>query len=236
MITWLNNGVFNDKQVIPKAYVNDATTIQNIRPQDGADAEGFLFGDGFGWRMQSFKGHYKVSHGGNTSGFSTQVVMYPNDKLGIAVLTNQQNSILPYIVADVITNRILNFQLTDLDEYPVVVTDIYDINNEIKGINKEKKPTNKLQNFCGIYFHKGYGTFEILKEDNSLFIVFPTFKFRLEHLYYDVFRMTKINEISQVINPEFFKLNFLEDISGNISSVKINLQSNPVEFRKQMVE
>jgi hypothetical protein len=48
--------------------------------------------------------------------------------------------------------------------------------------------------------------------------------------------MTKINEISQVINPEFFKLNFLEDISGNISSVKINLQSNPVEFRKQMVE
>ena len=133
MLTWLNNGKFNEKQVLTEDYVKNATTIHNIMPQDGADSSVYLFGDSFGWRVQSFKGHYKVNHGGNTSGFSSQVVMYPNDKLGIAVLTNQQNSILPYIIADVITNRMLDLPNTELDKYPIVVHDIYKIDNEVKG-------------------------------------------------------------------------------------------------------
>ncbi len=235
MLTWLNNGKFNEKQVLTEDYVKNATTIHNIMPQDGADSSVYLFGDSFGWRVQSFKGHYKVNHGGNTSGFSSQVVMYPNDKLGIAVLTNQQNSILPYIIADVITNRMLDLPNTELDKYPIVVHDIYKIDNEVKGLNKKKKPTHKLSEFCGKYTNNGYGTFQIIQENNSLFVVFPTFKFRLEHLYYDIFVMKQINEIPQVMNPEF-ALNFSTDNDGNISAAKINLQSEPVEFIKQSSE
>ena len=235
MLTWLNNGQFNEQQVLPENYVKNATTIHNIMPQDGADSSVYLFGDGFGWRVQSFKGHYKVNHGGNTSGFSSQVVMYPNNKLGIAVLTNQHNSILPYIIADVISNRLLDLPKTELDKYPVVVNDIYKIDKEIKKLNKDKKPTHKLSEFCGKYSNKGYGTFEIIQENNSLFVVFSTFKFRLEHLYYDIFVMKQINEIPQVMNPEF-ALNFSTDNNGNISSTKINLQSKPVEFLKQTKE
>ena len=53
-------------------------------PQQGADAQVFLFGDGYGWRMNAHKGHYKVHHGGNTSGFSAQLTMYPRStKLGL---------------------------------------------------------------------------------------------------------------------------------------------------------
>lgn len=232
MLTWLNKGKFNNKQVLTEHYVRNATNIQNIMPQDGADASVYLFGDGFGWRVQSFKGHYKINHGGNTSGFSSQVVMYPNDNLGIVVLTNQQNSILPYIIADMITNRMLDLPKTDLDKYPVVVNDIQKIDNKIKGLNTNKKPTHRLSEFCGKYYNLGYGTFEIIIENNSLFIVFPTFKFRLEHLYYNIFEMKQINEIPQVMNPEF-TLNFSTDNSGNISATKINLQSEPVEFIKQ---
>ena len=161
--------------------------------------------------------------------------MYPNNKLGIAVLTNQHNSILPYIIADVISNRLLDLPKTELDKYPVVVNDIYKIDKEIKKLNKDKKPTHKLSEFCGKYSNKGYGTFEIIQENNSLFVVFPTFKFRLEHLYYDIFVMKQINEIPQVMNPEF-ALNFSTDNNGNISSTKINLQSKPVEFLKQTKE
>ena len=235
IMTWLNNGQFNKQQVIPVNYVTNATNIHNIRPQDGADSNVYLFGDGFGWRVESFNGHYKVHHGGNTSGFSSQVVMYPNDKLGIVVLTNQHNSILPYIIADVITNRMLDLPKTELNQYPVVVNDINKIDKEIKELNKDKIPTHKLSNFCGKYSNKGYGTFEIIQENNSLFVVFPTYKFRLEHLEYDIFVMKQINEIPQVMNPEF-ALNFSTDNKGNISATKIKLQSEPVEFIKQTEE
>lgn len=235
VLTWLNNGQFEKKQVIPENYVKNATNIHNIRPQDGADSNVYLFGDGFGWRVESFKGHYKVHHGGNTSGFSSQVVMYPNDKLGIVVLTNQHNSILPYIIADVITNRMLDLPKTELNQYPVVVNDINKIDKEIKELNKDKFSIHKLSEFCGKYSNKGYGTFEIIQENNSLFIVFPTFKFRLEHLYYDIFVMKQLNDIPQVMNPEF-ALNFLTDNNGNISATKIKLQSEPVEFIKQTEE
>lgn len=235
MLTWLNNGQFDEQQVIPENYVRNATNIHNIRPQDGADSNVYLFGDGFGWRVESFKGHYKVHHGGNTSGFSSQVVMYPNDKLGIVVLTNQQNSILPYIIADVITNRMLDLPKTELENYPVIVNDINKIDKDVKGINKDKKPTHKLSDFVGKYSNKGYGTFEITQENNSLFVTFPTFKFRLEHLHYNIFVMKQINEIPQVMNPEF-ALNFSTDNNGNISVIKINLQSEPMEFIKQTKE
>ena len=235
LLAWLNKGKFNEQQVLPENYIKNAISIHNIMPQDGADSSVYLFGDGFGWRVQSFKGHYKVNHGGNTSGFSSQVVMYPNDKLGIVVLTNQQNSILPYIIADVITNRMLDLPKTELDKYPIVVNDIYKIDNEVRGLNKDKKPTHNLSEFCGKYSNNGYGTFEITQENNSLFVVFPTFKFRLEHLYYDIFVMKQINEIPQVMNPEF-ALNFSTDNNGNISSTRINLQSEPVEFLKQTKE
>jgi CubicO group peptidase (beta-lactamase class C family) len=235
MRIWLNNGKFNEQQVLPEAYIKNATSIHNIMPQDGADENVYLFGDGFGWRVQSFKGHYKVNHGGNTSGFSSQVVMYPNDKLGIVVLSNQQNSILPYIVADVITNRMLVLPKTELTKYPVAVNEINKIDKEIKELNKDKIPTHKLSEFCGKYCNKGYGTFEIVQENNSLYIVFPTYKFRLEHLEYDSFVMKQINEIPQVMNPEF-TLNFSTDSNENISATKIKLQSEPVEFIKQTEE
>jgi len=236
MLTWLNKGQFNGKKILPATYLKNATTIHNIRPQDGADSNVYLFGDGFGWRVESFNGHYKVHHGGNTSGFSSQVVMYPNDELGIAVLTNQQNSILPYIIADVITNRMLDLPKTELEKYPVVVNDIYKIDKDFKGISKDKKPTHKLSQYCGKYLNKGYGNFEIVLENKSLFVVFPTFKFRLEHIHYDIFKMKTIKGVSQVINPEFFELNFSTNKNGEISSVKINLQSEPVEFIKQTSE
>ena len=235
ILTWLNNGQFDKQQVLPENYVKTATNIHNIRPPDSADSNVYLFGDGFGWRVESFKGHYKVHHGGNTSGFSSQVVMYPNNKLGIVVLTNQHNSILPNIIADVITNRMLDLPKTELKQYPVVVNEINKIDKEIKELNKDKISTHKLSEFCGKYSNKGYGTFEIIEENNSLYVVFTTYKVRLEHLEYDIFLMKQINEIPQVMNPEF-ALNFSTDNNGNISSTKIKLQSEPVGFIKQIEE
>jgi hypothetical protein len=181
--------------------------------------------------MESQNGDYKVYHGGNTSGFSTLVLTYPFQKLGITILTNQTNSILPYIIGDIVKNRILNLPRTDLNDYPVLVNDIYvptEINSEL---NPEKKPTHTLTSFAGKYTNQGYGIVEIEVNNGNLYMNYPTYQFFLEHLYYNVFVMKPIKEISQVMDPEF-ALNFKTNNQGEISSFEINLQSVPVEFIK----
>lgn len=238
MTTWLDNGTFQTKEILSKNYIQEATSLKAIDngfPPETSNPNVYTFGYGYGWKVNSSNGHYKVHHGGNVSGFSSQLVMYPTDNLGIVVLTNQHNSILPYIVADIITNRMLKLQRTEWNKYPVKVSEIYTVNTDIKGINKEKMPTHSLTDFCGKYLNLGFGTFEIVNENNILYAVFPDFKFRLEHQFYDIFVLKPTKEIPQIMNPEFY-LNFSLDNEGNISSVKINLQAEPVEFIKQAKE
>ena len=234
MITWLNKGNFNGKTILPEKYIQKATTIHNTRPDENED-EVFLFGDGLGWRMESHTGKYKVYHGGNTSGFSNLIVTYPFEKLGITVLTNQNKSILPYIIADIIKNRLLGLQKTDLKDYPIKVTDIYLPSKINQQLNPKKKPSHNLSSFAGTYKNKGYGTVEITFKNGNLLIRYPTYEFFLEHLYYNVFVMKPTKEISQVMNPEF-AINFKTSNSGKISAFTINLQSMPVEFTKQIVD
>ena len=235
MKTWLNNGNFNNIEVLPKNYTQEATSIKAIDnglPPETSDPNVYTFGYGYGWKINSNKGHYKVHHGGNVSGFSSQLVMYPTDNLGIVVLTNQNNSLLPYIVADIITNRMLKLQKTEWNKYPVKVSEINIVSKEIKSVNTEKKLTHSLADYCGKYSNLGFGTFEIVNENNNLYAVFPEYKFRLEHQYYDIFILKATKEIPQVMNPEFY-LNFTIDNDGNVSTIKINLQDEPVEFEKQ---
>lgn len=234
MIAWLNEGKFKEKQVLPKDFVRNATTIHNIRPNKNQESV-FLFGDGFGWRMESQGGNYKVYHGGNTSGFSSLVLTYPFEKLGITVLSNQTNSILPYIIGDIIKNRMLDLPKTDLKDYPVIVNDIY-VPSEIKQeLNSEKKPTHNLSLFIGKYENKGYGTIEVELKDGNLYAIYPSYKFFLEHLNYNVFVMKPLKNVSDLFNPEF-AINFRTKNNGEISSLTINLQSEPVEFIRKSKE
>ena len=233
MLTWLNNGKFKGKQLLPQNFISNATTIHNIRPNKNEENV-FLFGDGLGWRMESNNGNYKVYHGGNTSGFSSLVLTYPFKKIGITVLTNQQNSILPYIIADMIKNSVLGLPKININDYPVSVNDIYVASEVKEELNTEKKPTHPLSSFCGTYSNRGYGEIEIRQEKDKLYAIYPTYKFFLEHLYHNIFVMSPTEKISH-FNPEF-ALNFKTKNDGEISAFSINFQSEPVEFTKQTRE
>lgn len=87
---------------MPEAFTQEATSLKAIddgRPPAPDSPDVFLFGYGYGWKVNSHHGHYKVHHGGNVSGFSSQLVFFPDDQVGVVVLTNQHSSILPYLVA-----------------------------------------------------------------------------------------------------------------------------------------
>ncbi|WP_378177904.1 serine hydrolase [Aquimarina sp. SS2-1] len=229
MMAWLNNGTNNGKQVIPRDFLKNARLFHNQRAGD-YEPSLFLTGYGLGWRVETQDGEFKVYHGGNTSGFSTLVVTYPFKNFGITVLTNQDDSILPYIIADIIKNRMLGVKKDQ--DYPIMVTDIYHPGKLNKSINTKKSPTHSLTSFVGEYLHQGYGNIKIVLEDGHLYAIYPEHTFFLEHLYHNVFVMKPLKDISDIMNPEF-AVNFRTNNHDKISSLTINLQSKPVEFMKQ---
>lgn len=52
IMTWLNKGRFEEKQIIPADYVEKASRLQNINNYT-YEQDAFLFGEGFGWRLRS---------------------------------------------------------------------------------------------------------------------------------------------------------------------------------------
>ncbi|MBD0259777.1 MAG: serine hydrolase [Cytophagales bacterium] len=235
VMAWLNEGKLRDAQVLPSGYVSQATSarvIDNGAPPPKDDPGTYLFCYGYGWFVASNKGHYRVMHGGNTSGFSTNVAMYPTDDLGIVVLTNQNNSLLPFVLTDLISNRMLNLDRTSWDKYPVKAGQVNHVYRKTAPAGSGKKPEHPLKAFTGTYQNPGYGQFDLILEKGALYAVFPAFRLRLRHLEGNAFQMQATEEVHQDINPEAFSLDFTTGGNGEITGVKIDLQSEPVVFSK----
>ncbi|HLF45835.1 MAG TPA: serine hydrolase domain-containing protein, partial [Chitinophagaceae bacterium] len=92
LITWINSGKFKDTEIIPSGYRSQAITAQ-IAPGGGLGSvenpDVHMNGYGLAWGMSSYRGHYRVEHGGGIDGFITSTVFFPTDSLGIFVVTNQ---------------------------------------------------------------------------------------------------------------------------------------------------
>ncbi len=112
---WINGGTYKGKEILPTAYIAEAASSQMVRagglPTEDKDI--FLATYGFGWMINSYRGHYMVEHGGNINGFSASVSFFPTDKLGIVVLTNQNTSSVPEIVYSSIADRVLGLKNID---------------------------------------------------------------------------------------------------------------------------
>lgn len=226
---WLNYGKFNGNDVLTKDFARNAMStkaIINGNPPAEPEQKNYLFGYGYGWNTKIFKGHYKVDHGGAVSGFSSNVVLFPAEKFGIVVLSNQQNSDLPYTLANMISIRMLGLDENKPYKYEKEIYDIYKP-TAVKAINEQFRPTHNLDAYCGEYTNKGYGTIKITHENGNLYATLPTFTFVLEHQKYDSFVSKLINEVPQQMNPEFdFKFNL--DYKGEISELVMNIQGGVI--------
>ncbi|MGD1944987.1 MAG: serine hydrolase domain-containing protein [Croceivirga sp.] len=235
---WLNSGTFNNTQVLPKDYVIEAISSQAVMRAALPDEEFknlFFSNYGFGWMLSSYKGHYRVEHGGNINGFSANVCFFPAESLGIVVLTNQNNSDAPYLIRNTISDYLLNSQKTDWLAY----------HNKNKGeIPTEQQKTQKeIQKFNpepiieGNYINKGYGQIKIQKKQNELFVIFPVGMFRLTRTNETQFQLlTEGNRknIDQGTVPELlFNMDFASDGTFNGISVAMEPNLEPIPFLKE---
>ncbi|WP_194973433.1 serine hydrolase [Aquiflexum lacus] len=248
LIAWINGGKFKDNQILPEAYVKEAMSPQMIMANSIPDKE---FPDmhistyGYGWMVSSYKGHYRVEHGGNINGFSANAAFFPMDSIGIVVLSNQNGSPIPGIVRNIISDRLLKVDKTDWNKIQKEKADEAKKQaaaNQAQSSSIQKKGTKTshlLAEFTGEYSHPGYGMVNIQLERDSLFANTPYQKVWLKHFHYNIFSLVGIEngkvDTTTVSPMQFnFRINNLGEIAS--LSFKAEPMVDAIEFKRKPKE
>ncbi|MDT0557383.1 serine hydrolase [Ichthyenterobacterium sp. W332] len=235
LITWINNGKYGEEQIIPEPYVREAMSSQmviNAALPDEELPDMHFANYGYGWMLQSYRGHYRVEHGGNIDGFSASVAFFPTDKLGIVVLTNQNGSAVTGLVRNTIADRMLEGEKTDwVQRYADGVAKAKEAEKEVKSDTDEAKVKNTRlshvnMDYTGSYTNKGYGTFEVTMRNDSLFSKSPKSDIYLHHYHYDTFEMItyRDHKPDTLEYGEGLKIKFITNTAGDISDAALQIE------------
>lgn len=244
--TWIHNGKFNGKEIIPASYATEAMSAQmvigaGLPTKEKPDIQFASYG--FGWMLASYKGHYRVEHGGNIDGFSASTCFFPTDSIGIVVLSNQNGSTVPAVVRNLIADRMLKLPYFDWE------SDLKNASTKAKAAEKEAektktdnrkentKPTHPLKDYAGLYNNPGYGTFEVYESNDSLFAQLGKDKLWLHHYHYDIFDPFDKDPKDGIDTSEKspLRLQFEMNEGGDISEVRVALEPTlaPLKFTRK---
>ncbi len=191
-------------------------------------------GYALGWTVDAFRGHKVIDHGGNVNGGSSLMSFLPEEKLGIAILTNANSNMFVYALSMELYDRYLGYQgekdwfeafqvnmnalLAAMKEQ---LTAIYDTKIEGKPYSHEWKE------YAGIYTNPGYGELELTVEDAGMHMNYHDNQMEVKHLHYDIFTF----ELFGGPHP----ISFSSGVDGKIASLSIpfELAVDPIVFTKK---
>ncbi|KQC02124.1 serine hydrolase [Pedobacter sp. Hv1] len=237
---WISGGLYQKKEILPKTYIAEAASSQMVMDGGlpGANKDIYFDNYGLGWMLSSYRGHYMVEHGGNINGFSANVAFFPTEKIGIVVLTNQNQSAVPDVVRNSIADRIFNLKTIDWNGDAKKNAAAARAANLSKKEIKKKPilntvPSHQLKDYTGSFENPAYGIIKVTFEKNGLYTVIGDEKVVLKHMYYDVFDPRSIDKNGVVDTTESNLLfNFASGQDGKIQSIGILLDGGekPVVF------
>jgi len=249
VITWINGGKYNGKEILPSSYVRDAMSSQMVISSALPEKEvpDVHFSNyGLGWSLTSYRGHYLVNHGGNIDGFSANTAFFPMDSIGIIVLTNQNGSVLPTTVRNMIADKIFNLSPIDWSGLRKKAADRAKASaaeTRKTAMSNRKTGTvtsHPLKDYEGVFAHPGYGAFETFIKNDSLFAKVTDKVLWLRHYHYDIFEPFEMDrkrgiDTTQASNLRF---QFYTDAKGDIAYVSAGFEPtlDPLKFSRKEKE
>ena len=244
IMTWIGGGKFKDKQILPESYIKEAMSSQMVI-SGGVPEKEFpdlhMSNYGYGWFTSSYKGHYRVEHGGNIDGFSANVSFFPTDSIGIVVLANQNGSMIPGLVRNIISDRVLKETRTDWNKTYKERADKAKAAEKEASASKTSsqktgtKPSRLLVEFAGDYSNPGYGSLEVFVKNDSLFAKAGKNNMWLKHYHYDIFNPYPVTDGKvDTVGSIGIQFNFRTGDSGDITSFVSKLEPavDHIEFKR----
>ncbi len=179
---------------------------------------------GLGWFLLDYRGTELIHHGGNIDGFSAEVDLVPEEKLGIVILTNMNGSALRDALPFTILDRFLavpdgkDWSEAYLAESKRMQARADSMRAKVEAAHvKGTKPSLPLDKYAGTYSDSLYGALTISLEQGHLVATRnAAFVGDLEHWHYDSFRGTWRDH---TLGKQFFT--FEVDPMGRVSAVKL---------------
>jgi CubicO group peptidase (beta-lactamase class C family) len=243
VIALLNGGVVDGQQVLPASVLKETMAPAIALPN--ADLEAFGWSEilnsvyGAGRMTASYRGHLLSSHGGDLSGFHSQVSIMLQDGIGVIVLVIGEHAAPLYnVISYDIYERLLGLDRTPWSEREL----------ELRKKNKEAgkvaraqaggdrvpgtRPSHPLADYAGEYEHPAYGVITISQkgsgEDPELSFKFHKIRLPLNHFHFDRFE-TPDDELDGR-----WSVNFQTNPQGEIDKALMSLDQAEVTFTRRV--
>ncbi|HZV69894.1 MAG TPA: serine hydrolase [Saprospiraceae bacterium] len=244
MLKWismqLNHGVtgmdtffFSDSQITFWTPHNNFPVSSRSHELYGRNFNGY----GLGWGVGEYQGHLVVSHTGGYDGMYSGVMMLPNEKIGIVVLTNAMHNISTMLSYEII-DKLLGLPQGDWEQRG--------LNQDAAGWkNKADRITERMEahktgtvpsmsavEISGLYRDPMYGDIRIKQDGGQLMIDFtasPGLKAKLTHWHYDVYQM-------EWLEPQawfsFGTVQILQDNNGKPEKLLFDVPNDDIFFEE----
>jgi CubicO group peptidase (beta-lactamase class C family) len=189
---------------------------------------------GLGWNLRDYHGRKIVSHSGGLTGMVTFTLLVPQEKLGIIVLTNQEEGGAFQSIAYHVLDHYLGLPSTDwVDAYSAAAA-----NTRKKANDKEAKafserlrdtqPSLPLKAYAQNYADAWYGKVGVELRDNRLYLRFqgtPSMHGPLEHFHLNTF---VVRWQDQTIPDAYVHFEIQPD--GKVSGIRMSAISDLADF------
>lgn len=201
-----------------------------ISPHTVKNSQNHIF-YGIGWDIDTKR--KTVAHDGRTAGQSSRILLMPEEKFGMIVLTNQQTD-LGNLLTRYATNIFVRQDYERMFDFEDYIEEKANSNESFKKevfkIN-EKEIGNKINNLEGKYVHPAYGTIRMkLKHENILYFEYYDFQGSVKYDQDSGFVAHTWHSSGKDTFP--FSIN-CDPTTANVESIEIKIPySKPLLFTK----
>lgn len=179
LLMQLDSGRYNGKQIIQWPVIERTRQMQTITSSSKSSVfPSHYTGYGLGVFQRDYNGRQVFYHTGGADGFVTNTCFVPEEKLGITILTNNDNQSFFELLRYQILDAYLNVPYVNrskmglagfIKEHDATINRI----DSLKARLKNNKPSLPLTAYEGSYDHPLMGEISISQKDDGLLIKFP---------------------------------------------------------------
>ena len=178
LLMQLDSGRYNGERILPWPVLQKTRDVNIITGSRKSSVFPVHFrGYGLGLNVADYNGRQVYWHTGGAGGMVSNVCFIPEEKLGIAILTNNDNQsffeLLRYQIMDAYLGvPYVNRSLQQLAGFQKGMKDQVSEINQWKARIKGNKPELPLAAYAGVYSNELYGTITVSQLGNQLRINF----------------------------------------------------------------
>lgn len=184
-------------RILSEQNLLETHTPQMIVPRQGLartmNPHSNILSYALGWVAQDYRGRGILIHGGMIAGFRAQLSLVPDERLGIAVLSNLDLTWMNFALSNTLIDRFCQLQAKDWNTYCLDVEQQDELREQLdlQALRAARKLNAKtslpLAAYAGTYEDPAYGACEIRTDNGKLHWKWGNVQSRLELFQDDVF-------------------------------------------------